>query len=430
MRICVALHSCMDLGGIINHTEQLIGGLQDLGHMVHLKEMVFGNSTHDQRKGGVTEIGPSGIPFNQGKGWNFRSTDRIAYKTWSGVKSAQQILETYDLVIWTVPVPPKNKQNLGNDKWPSLYDLKPHVKQVAFVHDGNIKQGGPHILMIQERLAGVACVHGCALNGADHLSVPRALVLNPQEEPIRETQPWENKRTGFVNMQTFKAWKHAHQLIEAIAYMPTRHPEEMRDVAGKGIEYQYMTSEDKCKPAYFHDDCDNEKWFSGMTFWDAALGNSMDHHDYWTTSEVDQKLNSARVLVDPSWSAKYSQVGGHWNRVVVDAIMRGCIPVAHRLGMGRELFTAGVDYVDISESRDAQEYSEIILDVGNWDKKKAQPFIDAGRELLPYFDRKQVAVAVLMLANGDHPKTIIGEDDVKIRDKMEDLMFNQYGVLA
>lgn len=440
MKIVVALHSCMDLGGIINHTEQLIGGLQDLGHKVHLKEMVFAPSAGAQRKGGKTEIGPSGIPFNQGKGWNFRINDRIAYGTFPALASARKILNEYDLVIWTVPVPPKNKQNLGNDKWPDLYDLNDYVKQVAFVHDGNVQQGAPHLLHVQERLAGVACVHGCALNGASHLTVPRALVLNPQERPVQSALNalhWANKRPGFVNMQTFKAWKHTHELIEAIAYMPDRHPEELREVAGKGIEYQYMTSEDKCKPHYFHastpvgDDTDgSDPWFEGMKFWEAAEGNGMTHHDYWTTKEVDEWLRSARILVDPSWSAKYSKVGGHWNRVVVDAMMRGCVPVAQRRGMGDELFTAGQHYVDLGAARDAQDYADIILEAGNMNTMEAQHYRDYNQHVLALFDRKRVAEDVIKLAFSEHENTFTGEDSPKIRAKMEDLMFNQYGVLT
>ena len=437
MKICIAFHSCMDLGGIINHTEQLIGGLQDLGHTVHLKELVYNAKVFDVRKEGNFEVGPSGIPFSQGKGWNFKLRDRIAYKTTAGLKSAQQILNSYDMVIWTVPVVPKNKHHLGNHLWPELYDLSPSVKQVAFIHDGNARSNSLHLQHVAHHLSGLACVHECALNGADFLPIPRALVLNPQENPVREVQHWSNKRAGFVNMQTFKAWKHVHELVEAIAYMPTRHPEELREIAGKGIEYQYMTSEDKCKPEYFHENFAEEAghafvddpWFSGMKIWEAALQNDMTHHDYWNTQEVDEMLTSARVLVDPSWSNKYSKIGGHWNRVVVDAMIRGCVPVAQKLGMGKSLFVAGQHYVDLDAARDAQDYADIVLGAGNMNTMEAQHYRDYALELLPLFDRKNVAQKLIDLAFGNI-ETEVGTEDPILKSKYEDLMFNHYGVLA
>ena len=436
MKICIAFHSCMDLGGIINHTEQLIGGLKELGHQVDLKELVYNARVHDVRKEGSFETGPSGIPFNQGKGWNFKLRDRIAYKTTAGLNSAKQILNGYDIVIWTVPVPPKNRHHLGNHLWPELYNLNPNVKQIAFIHDGNAKSNSLHLQHVAEHISGLACVHECALNGADFLPIPRALVLNPQENPVREVQPWTNKRKGFVNMQTFKAWKHVHDLVKAIAYMPSCQPDELREIAGKGIEYQYMTSEDKCKPEYFHENFAekaghafvDDPWFSGMKIWDAALQNGMTHHNYWNTQEVDEMLNSARVLVDPSWSNKYSKIGGHWNRVVVDAMIRGCVPVAHALGMGDTLFKAGQHYVDVSQARDSQDYADIVLGAGNMNTMEAQHYRDYAHHILPLFDRRSVAQQVIFLAFGEI-LTETGTQTAYMKSKSEDLMFNHYGVL-
>lgn len=428
MKIAVALHACMDLGGIINHTEQLIGGLKDLGHSVRLMEFVYADSAFAVRKSGKFEHnGPSGIPFDQGKGWNFGRSERVAYKSFAGLNTAKQILNEFDMVIWTVPVPSKNKQNLGNDKWPDLYDLNPNVKQVAFIHDGNCKNGAPHILHIQDRLSGLACVHSCAMNGADHLTVPRALILNPQFKPVREKISWFDKKPGFVNMQTFKAWKHVHELIEAIAYMPRKKKDELREVAGMGIEYQYMTSTEKCKPEYFHDQ--NDEWFSSEKFWDAALMNGMTHHGYWSSMEVSDWLSKARVLVDPSWSNRYSKVGGHWNRVVVDAMIHGCIPVARKAGMGDEIFEAGIHYIDIPSDCSPEEYAETVLRTSHIPVGTANLMRDAHNELLHYFDRKVVAQALIDLVHGNiYTKT--GQDDPRIRGKYEDLMFNHFGVLA
>jgi glycosyltransferase involved in cell wall biosynthesis len=434
MKILVALHSVMDLGGIINHTEQLIGGLKDLGHAVHLKQFVYAQNAFEQRRDGDFLVGPSGIPHHQGKGWNFNRMQRVPYKGGANVSSAKQILSEYDLVIWTVPVPSKNKENLGNHEWVELYDLPEKVKQIAFVHDGNIRNGAPHILAIQHHLRGIACVHGCAFNGADFITTPRALIVNPQENPLRDTLNWLDKKPGFVNMQTFKAWKHAHELIQAIAYMPKKKDGELREVAGQGIEYQYMTSEDKCKEEYFHaltmdGDDHGEPWFSGMKFWDAAEVNGMTHHGYWNTEEVNRWLTSARVLVDPSWSRKYAAIGGHWNRVVVDAMIHGAIPVATEMGMGSEIFQPHVHYVPIEPGGlDPQGYADTILEVSNYPWQRAKEFRDNARDMLLMFDRKIVAQRVIDLANWDLP-VVMGQENADIQSKASDIMFNHFGVL-
>jgi len=422
MKILVALHKCMDLGGIIDHTEQLIGGLQDLGHDVHLKELVWAFNAPAQRKTADWSIGPSGIPHHQGKGWNFDRKDRIPYRGGAALSGASQILQQYDLIIWSVPVPSKNKDNLGNDDWPELYDLPERVKQIAFVHDGNAVKGAGHLLAIQDRLSGLACVHPCALNGAAFADVPRTMVVNPQLNPVRPYAKWEQKSPGFVNMQTFKAWKHVHELVEAIHYMQPKEADELREIAGLGIEYRYMTSEDKCKDAYFHAD--------GEKFWDAALENGMTHHDYWDKDQVDNYLNEARVLVDPSWSNNYSKVGGHFNRVAVDAMMRGCVVVARQKGMGSELFQSGEHYISIPEDADAQEYADLVQYASGIAPKTAQRMIDANREILPMFDRKTVAQRVIDLAHGEiEVEEVQGTATHAMKTKVEDMLFDHFGVI-
>lgn len=426
MKILVAFHSCMDLGGIINHTEQLIGGLKDLGHDVHFREFVWAETVRSKKVEGNWRIGPSGVPYDQGKGWNFPSSHRIPYRTWPRVKAAQEFLSWFDLVIWTVPVPSQSANNRGNSDWVGLYDLPPTTKQIAFSHDGNAEAGYPHILAIADKLSAIACVHACALKATDYIPVNRGLILNPQHNPVREVLHWDSKLPGFFNMQTFKAWKRVHELVEAIAYMPKLRENELRHVIGDGIERRYMRSEDKCKENYFHDQ--NDDWFSSMKFWDAALVNGMTADSHWQEDKVSEALHSARVLVDPSWSKKYAQKGGHWNRVVVDAMIHGCIPVAREMGMGTELFEPWVHYVPIDQEATPQEYAERVLSVGDMDASTAATFREANLEILPRFDRKNVAGHLIDLAYGEIGIGA-GTDNPDVRKKAEDIMFNHYGVM-
>lgn len=431
MKILILLHQVMDLGGIINHTEQLIGGLKDLGHEVHFKELTW-KEVGVGKKGEIGygfRIGPSGVPHHQGKGWHFSREDRIGYRGGLSLLGWERWIKSmnFDMVVWTVPVPSVAKANAGNSDWLALYDLPTKIKQVAFIHDGNAGRSYTHIMRIQEHLSGLACVHPCALNSSGYLDTPRALVVNPQENPVREFPAWENKRPGFVNMQTFKAWKHVHELVQAIPYMPEKHPDELREIAGKGIEYQYMTSEEKCKPHYFHPD--GGEWFSGMKIWEAALGHGMTHHEYWQVDQVDEILQSARVLVDPSWSNRYSEDGGHFNRVVVDAMIRGAIPVARTLGMGTELFKPGQHYIEIPRDADPEEYAETVIAAGELHPKIARELIAHGQELLPMFDRKVVAQRLIDLAFGNIETYGKSRESKKQKAICDMTMFERFGSL-
>ncbi len=435
MKIAICLFPIMDLGGIVNHTEQLIGGFKDLGHTVDLLELSWKNKHPRANNKAVDETwqwGPSGIQHHQGKGWNFPAKNRFGYRGQWRRNETRSKLESYDLVIWSVPVPTKLAEHRGNDDWPQLYELK-KPKQIAVIHDGNCVSGCPHILKIVHRLTGLACVHPCAYNGADVFPIGRQMILNPQDLSDAYHTPWDDRATGFISLQTFKAWKHVHELIEAIAFMPEVKDQEFRWVVGEGIEYRYMVSEEKCKPQYYHsgrdlDPGDQEYSFSGMKFWDAAMANGMQRPDkgWWSAEKATAMLKQSRVLVDPSWSNKYSMVGGHPNRVVVDAIRCGAIPVARPLGMGSEIFQANVHYVPIPHGVGPQEYGDIILNTGNMLKKKAVEYQEAGRDKLQLFERGKIASMYLSLAEGDHTK--IGVVSESLITKCDEVLENFFGV--
>ena len=437
MKIAICLFPLMDLGGIVNHTEQLIGGFKDLGHTVSLLELSW-KSKHPRANNKAVDTtwqwGPSGIQHHQGKGWNFPSKNRLGYKGMWKLEETKHHLEQFDLIIWSVPVPTKLAEHRGNNDWPKLYDLK-HPKQIAIIHDGNCASACPHILHIADHLAGLACVHPCAYNGADVFPVKRQMILNPQDlDNCNPTfmVPWKNRLKGFISLQTFKAWKHVHELIEAIAYMPEKKDDEYRWVVGEGIEYRYMVSKEKCKPQYYHDDICNvqgdEIWFSNMKFWNAAIANGMQRPErgWWNAQDTTKMLRQARVLVDPSWSNKYSKVGGHPNRVVVDAIRCGAIPVARPLGMGNEIFEAGVHYVPIHTDAGPQEYADTILAVSNLPGWQVEAYHEAGIDKLQLFERGKIASMFISLAEGDNIFKRSTTDEVIT--KCDEVLENFFGV--
>jgi glycosyltransferase involved in cell wall biosynthesis len=166
-----------------------------------------------------------------------------------------------------------------------------------------------------------------------------------------------------------------------------------------------------------------------MKFWEAAEQNGMTHHDYWNTGDVDFWLSHARVLVDPSWSKNYSKNGGHFNRVVVDAMIRGCVPVARPLGMGDELFKAGEHYIAIPQDVLVEEYADIVLEAGNMSPVAAQRYRDANRAILPMFDRATVAGRLIGLVNGEiETEATQGTMSKALYEKTDDILFDHFGV--
>lgn len=423
MKICIAIYDCMDLGGIINHTEHLAAGFREIGHSVDFLQILYkeGAARSQREVFGAQKLG-TGVPYRQGSGWIFPSDRRLTY--WRGeTLKARRKLSEYDLVIWTIPVPPKNKPNEGNDAWPDLYDL-PGVKQIAISHDGNAARGYPHILHVAPHFAGIACVHPCALNTCEFINAPRALILNPQKDPLnRPSLDWADRHRGFVNAQTFKAWKHAHELIGAIRYMKPPTQDERRYVVGKGIEYQYLTSPDKCKPQYFHND--------GERFWETAEANGMEHHDYLDEDTLMRCMGSTRSVVDPSWSDRYSKKGGHFNRVLVEAMMNRCVPIARLKGVGDDFFSPGEDYVAIPEDADLTQYAEFLDQASHTTEKFRDTLEHSYRPKLRKFDRQFVAQQFVDLAHdwAEVRGTTSFTHDTQTEKKSEDILFNHFGIL-
>jgi hypothetical protein len=136
MKILLALHEIQDLGGIINYVEHLCHGFKELGHEVKLVRLENKKSVRSRGSIKAYHTGYSGVPYNQRQGWLFPPSNRVPLKStdWSAYTMA------YDLLIWVVPVP--SKQKLW-DGWEDLYNNE-SANQIMVVHDGNLNKLYPH----------------------------------------------------------------------------------------------------------------------------------------------------------------------------------------------------------------------------------------------------------------------------------------------
>lgn len=390
MKILVTFFPIDDMGGIINHHEQLCAGFRELGHEVTTKLLMFRDHAPRSVAGGQGPRGHAGLKFDQRKGFSWETKDIIPYKGAENLKRWKEYANGFDLVIWQVAVPTKRAENRGNTDWIGLYGLS--VPQIAVIHDGNFLDSYPWLHLVRERLAGIACVHTCAFNSAAHIDVPSALILNPQDVskgPDLSREAFMRRKKGFLSVQTFKAWKRVPELVAAISHMGNI----TKQLAGKGIDYYYLTSKDKCKYP---------------KIWEEALGHDMVYLDVITNEQRDHILRNVTLLIDPSWSKKYAAIGGHFNRVMVDAILQGALPVARDLGIGRgpnELFVDGDNCLVIPWDYTPKEFGHLVTEYAHIPYEQYLRIMERGEFLLPKFDRKSIAQQFIDLGAGKSTRT-------------------------
>jgi len=411
MKVALVIYPISDLGGIINHVEELAFGLRELGHQVNFHILYyqdfFRRPYQDRellRRGWVNG---AFCVVNQQAGWNAVPwKHKLSYKGEENLKKTKDTLSKYDLVIWEVPVPSKSKANQGNSDWLYLYSAC--QKSIAILHDGNLFNI-PWIAGIRKYFDGIACVHECAFNLGRNLDVPRALILNPQDlSGIEEVYDYDKRSPGFLSLQVFKSWKHVDNLIRAIPYMGDH---IKKFVAGGGIEQRYMVSKDKVKDKYYcreAEDPDLPEFLetSNTRIWDRALHYGMDYLGFISPFKRDVILSQVRTLVDSSWSRRYNKYGSHFNRVIVDAIKRGTIPIAINLGMSNDssgvgqVFKPNENYIMIPYDAIPKEYGKIVEYGSSLSKDEAEAIISNNYNLMYMFDRKKIAQDFIDLANG------------------------------
>lgn len=393
MNILLAHFKIQDYGGIINYSEFLARGLKSAGHgvsSVMLKNTgVDGKpKTKDRELDEGWEYGHGlGLWMHQKIGWE--GMDQFNYAKGSASEEWEELTESYDLIVYVIPVPSRSKQNKGDDSWLKLFSST-MTDQISIIHDGNMQKLYPYILETVPYLNGVVCVHDAAYNSAAVLPVNRALIPNPHEIPEGKVAAPSDRNYGFVSLQTFKRWKRVDDLIRAVEQMDFQSD---KIICGGGIEYHYMTSATKCKKEYMDKD--------GVKIWDKAEDNGMEYRGYVDTEERDELLKTQRLLIDPSWSHSYSKLGAHFNRVMVEAMALGCVPVCTDLGMKDSLFfKPRENYIEIPYDISPRGYATIV-DMAMNDTNLLERIQANNLELVRSFDKSYIAQKILDFA-GSH----------------------------
>ena len=405
MKIMMVMHTFNNFGGIINHAEQLMVGLKELGHEVTFAYLKPNKTVKDVEipttlKEGY-EIGAgSGYPVHQGDGW-------IApYYSFIDKNSIAKFVEDankHDLVIWQSIFGFKNKATEKNEDWRPMIE-QVTAKQVAIIHDANLKKLYPWIQLFEQHFTGLACVHPSAYDSADFMNVPRAMILNPQDiSGIPPTPPFEKRENKVLSIQTFKRWKRVDDLIRAVPHMPT----VQTLVGGYGMEAAYMMSKEKCKDEYYctkEYDPDATDSMLGKRIWENAENSgTFEYLGFISGSKRDELLETCKFLVDPSWSNHF---GEHFNRVVVDAMRIGTVPIAINFGVSNNeegigaLLKPDINYKMIPRGATPKQYGSLITKYCNMGEKEYEFIQQNNYELIKNFDRKVIAQQYIDLAEG------------------------------
>lgn len=421
MKIFVVMHTFNNFGGIINHNEELCAGFKDLGHEVtfaYIKptKNLYKESAEKLPEGFEIGVG-TGYPVHQGKGW---LAPYYSLKNQESIRKFVEDANNHDIVIWQSIFGFKNSETEEYTDWiPMIEEV--NSKQVVIIHDGNLKKLYSWIYKFQHKFSGIACVHPSAFKSADFLTTPRNLILNPQNISQIKRPNFENKKRKLLSLQTFKRWKRVDDLISAIPYINGKVL-----VAGDGIERNYMTSIDKCKPEYY---CTPEKDPSAKPeminnrIWDnAKTFGDFDYIGFITGKERDSILETSMFLLDPSWSMNY---GEHFNRVIVDSMVTGTVPIARNFGVSDnekgigEIFKPNENYLMIPHDAKPKEFGDLINSFFSLSKEKYEEIVDNNIEKLNLFDRKNIAQQYIDLAMGKdagvYEKNSIGVENQKVK---------------
>jgi len=351
----MTIHYIQDYGGIMNHAEYLAKGLKALGHEVDFVSLLpqFSTTQSNRPRKDMEEyrtVG-TGYPYHQKRGW--MGVPRVGYRDMYTRKKWLEKCSKYDAVLWHLPVPALTAPNKNVQEWVELYDHG--SKNIAIIHDGNLRERNCHLLHVSDKFHAMVCVHESAMGSADVIDIPRKLIVNPFDFDLEqlENDIYGNsnfeQRSGFCAVQVFKGWKRVDTLIRAIPHMKNQ---EQKTLGGLGIEFRYMTSKDKCKPKYFE---------KGERIWDIALRHGMKHLGAVPNDNVYKLLQTAKVQIDPSFSDKYRKFGSHFNRTTIEAIINGTVPMATDWGMqDSKIFTPGENFIEIPKSSSPQQFAEIV----------------------------------------------------------------------
>lgn len=128
----------------------------------------------------------------------------------------------------------------------------------------------------------------------------------------------------------------------------------------------------------------------------------------------------------------YAKVGDHFNRVVVDGIIEGAIPIARNYGISTneegigEVFKPYENYIMVPHDATPLEFADKIEETCHLADYLAEDIHYANYKLLGNFERERVAQQYVSLAMGSptgfYGDLKVGEVSDKVKNKTKEVM--------
>lgn len=373
-----------DLGGIITSSEHLMIGLREAGYEAEFALLRSGRVASSVPRGRHANdfvVGEgSGLMMHPLNGWRGPAfttdvpEDFLAYAN------------TFDVVIFGC------MYGLNNDKTQGLRDwtlcvtgIKPPV--VFMVRDDHLEVRTPWVMAFAPYVAAWAGVQECSFDSCLGLGAPVGLVYSGHA--LATPGALESKRqNAALALATWKPWKQGRKLLMTAPHMKTK-----LFMAGDGIDLRYMRSPDKARDRDFYPD--------GRRIWDVAM-KTVDYLGPIGEAERDRLMTKVKLMIDFS----YRENSGQINRVVVEAMRHGAVPVCDPMfisgnveGVGR-VFEAGRDYLPIRTRLLDEKLLAQNIDQYAGNAKHLAEIRAHNLSRVPEFSRATAAANLVKLAQG------------------------------
>jgi hypothetical protein len=356
MKILFADFKIQKYGGIVEYMSSMLKAFKELGNEVdvvqmnpssvsqkfydkRIKELESGDYNKrinfNSQSGGYEKDEATGYWRNNYYGFFLPPSNRIGVYEDDSLEHWRNIANKFDIILWNF-MPTKNsiwtKRGIQFDFWWKFFDLPNNIKQVFIVHDAYFNVRASNISALKDKIHFLACAHLAAYHCCNEIGIPRALLLNPRyisdnaRMPIRMIK---NRNQDFFAAHMFKTMKHMEELIAAIPYL---NKEYSIEIAGTGMEYNYMTSSSKIKKEYI---CNKKRdpdlpndLDQKISLWNRAINYNMEYSGQMSGHDVREKLKNTKFAIDPSWSRHYSKYcRTHINGFIIEAMLEGAYPV-------------------------------------------------------------------------------------------------------
>lgn len=382
-----------NIGGIWNSCYHLIEGFREIDVTCVPFLMKYRGKSKSMR---VAENTKHKI-FKSGWGYRISKTqfnlhladDLIIPYDDNDIGYCREILSDFDAVI-VRSFPTMAKRQIDDRTWPKILKMK-KKRVVGVIPDALLLKSHAWVAWALEHLYCLVGIHPASYKTLGELPCRRVMILNPYDL-TRINDDVEDRKDRIMMSVWFKKWKRMHEFLRAVPFVD---PSIAMAICGGGIEYHYLTSENKCPDEYYwhKKDPDCQKSFVGRKIWDVAE----EHPGFWFLRFQPEDIRNglfskSKFVADFSYHYDW---GEHFNRVFIEAMIQGCVPIARPYGIsdnaeGKGEVFSGKNCILIPEESSPMESAEIMNEAMEDDKTRLK-IIKRNDEMLPIFARSNIA---------------------------------------